>query len=154
MSFHSSQLRSGPHSPQPTEHTITQTIWQIVSHDEAMTEARKLARLSCHHRPKASSTGQKEVVTGQAKLSVPPEPKQKSQLARPRRQAPRTQTEVAACQATTQIPPDAQTEIEACQTTTPMPHAQTEVAACQATTSSPQNPNRSRSLPNHDLKPP
>ncbi|KAJ7504653.1 hypothetical protein B0H11DRAFT_487714 [Mycena galericulata] len=34
------------------------------------------------------------------------------------------------------------------------PDAQTEVAARQATASSPQNPNRSRSLPNHDLKPP
>ena len=28
------------------------------------------------------------------------------------------------------------------------------VAVCQTTTSSPQNPNRSRSLPGHDLKPP
>ncbi|KAJ7855249.1 hypothetical protein B0H14DRAFT_2579390 [Mycena olivaceomarginata] len=120
----------------------------IVSHDEATTEARQLARLSYYHRAKASSTGQKEVVTGQAKSqSVPPEPKQKSQLARPRPQAPRTQTEVAACQATTHMPPEpkqksqiarprpqaprTQKRVTACQATTSMlPDAQTEVAAC------------------------
>ncbi|KAJ7790957.1 hypothetical protein B0H14DRAFT_2625487 [Mycena olivaceomarginata] len=112
----------GPHSPQPTEHTITPAIWHIISRNEATTEARQLAKLSCYHRAKASSTGQKEVMTGQAKpQSVPPEPKQKSQLVRPQFPAPRTQTEVTACQATTQMPPDVQTEVEACQGTTPTP---------------------------------
>jgi hypothetical protein len=36
---------------------------------------------------------------------------QKSQLAMPRCQAPRTQTEVAACRAMTPMPPDAQTKV-------------------------------------------
>ncbi|KAJ7868253.1 hypothetical protein B0H14DRAFT_2572491 [Mycena olivaceomarginata] len=108
---------------------------------------------------------QTEVVACQAMISMPPEPKRRSQNPNGGRRlpgydlnAPRTQNEVIACQATISMPPEPKRRSQVARLPghdLNAPRTQTEVVACQATISIPPEPKKEdRSLPGYDLDAP